>query len=211
MGVQERRERERQDLRAKILAAAQQIITTEGFAALSMRKLAERVEYSVGSIYLYFRNREEIARELTKVGFGQLLEMMSEGVGKKDAVARLNAVAMAYVSFGLKHPETYRLIFMGDSEYMAAAFAEEDPGDPAAKAYQMLVDVAGDLKREGLYGGRASANEIAEMVWAGLHGIVSLKIACPGFQSAAPEALAKLMVGTLVKGMVSREAVRKLR
>ena len=91
MGIKERREREKQDIRQKILDAAQQIITDEGFAALSMRKVAHRIEYSAASIYLYFRNREQIAQELSEAGFGKLLAKMTAAIGTKDASARLRA------------------------------------------------------------------------------------------------------------------------
>ena len=206
MAVKERRQREKDDLRRKILAAAQQIITSEGFAALSMRKLADHIEYSAASIYLHFRNREQIARELGDAGYGQLLAMMTAAAEEEDVLKRLKAVGMSYVAFGLEHPETYRLIFMGDSEYMAAAFAEHAPGSAASRSYQLLVDLAVDLKKARLYAGKAAPGELAEMLWAAMHGIVSLKLACTGFLTSA-ENLADLMTGTLISGLIAKPRV----
>ncbi len=202
MASRERRERNREDLKRKILETAQQIIAQEGFAALSMRKLAERIEYSPASIYLHFRNREQIAQELSEFGFQQLLTMMNVAATKKDAVDRVKAVALAYVAFGLQNPETYRLIFMSDSEYMDAAFAKQDPEHAANRSYQLLINVAEKLKRDNRYRGKASATEIAEMVWAAMHGIMSLKLACGGFQISA-EILAKVMIRSLLNGLVT--------
>jgi AcrR family transcriptional regulator len=64
-GTTERRERERAEQRQRILDAALHIITQEGFTAMTMRKLAERIEYSPAAIYLHFQSREEIARHLS--------------------------------------------------------------------------------------------------------------------------------------------------
>ena len=201
MGIKERREREKQDIRQKILAAAQQIITEEGFAALSMRKIASRIEYSAASIYLYFRSREEIAQEISEAGFGKLLAKMTAANRSKDVSTRLRAVALAYVTFGLENPETYRLIFMGDSEYTTAAFAKNDPESVANKSYKLLLDLGNDLRREDSFAGKGSAPEIVEMIWTSMHGIVSLHLTCPAFQSS-PKSLAKTMVDTLLHGLL---------
>jgi AcrR family transcriptional regulator len=201
MGTKERREREKQDIRQKILDAAQQIITEEGFAALSMRKVAHRIEYSPAAIYLHFRSRDEIAQEIAEVGFGKLLAKMTAALGAKDAVARMRAVALAYVLFGLENPETYRLIFMGDSEYTKAAFAKNDPEGVANRSHQLLLTLANDLRREKSFGGKGSAREIVELIWTSMHGIVSLHLTCPAFQSS-PKALARAMVDTLLRGLM---------
>ena len=201
MGIKERREREKQDIRQKILDAAQQIITEDGFAALSMRKIANRIEYSAASIYLHFHSREEIAQEISEVGFGKLLAKMTAATRSKDISARLRAVALAYVTFGLENPETYRLIFMGDSEYTTAAFKKNDPEGVASKSYQLLLDLANDLRREDSFAGKGSAREIVEMIWTSMHGIVSLHLTCVGFQ-LSPKALAKTMVDTLLRGLL---------
>ena len=113
MGSRERREREKSEQRQKILNAALEIITKEGFAALSMRKLAERIEYSAASIYLYFTNREQIARELSEMGFEELLNAVDLATSGTEGSEALHALGAAYVVFGLRHPEIYRLIFIG--------------------------------------------------------------------------------------------------
>ncbi len=209
MGTKERRNREKKDQRQKILDAALEIINQEGFPALSMRKLASRIEYSPASIYLHFSSREQIARELSKTGYLQLLERMTAAAVSSDPIERLASVGRAYVAFGLGHPETYRLIFMGDSAYMTAAFAEETTDDPATRSFQLLVDIAKDLKRSGFDLGRSTANEFAEIFWAAMHGIVSLKLTCPMFPASPAETLAKVMTSTLINGLHPKTPVSK--
>lgn len=121
MGIAERKSRQKQALRERILDAARRIVMREGFAALSMRKIADAIEYSPATLYLHFASRDEIAHALCAEGYAQLLETFVPLAGIVDPAERLRALGRAYVAFGVAHPETYRLIFMEDQSYMGAA------------------------------------------------------------------------------------------
>ncbi|MGF6569441.1 transcriptional regulator, TetR family [Paraburkholderia fungorum] len=135
MGIAERKNRQKQALRERILDAARRIVMREGFAALSMRKIADAIEYSPATLYLHFASRDEIAHALCEEGFAQLLKTFEPLAAIVDPAERLKAFGRAYVAFGVAHPETYRLIFMEDPSYTGAAFGG------AAKA--RAVDVSG--------------------------------------------------------------------
>jgi len=121
MGIAERKNRQRQALRERILDAARRIVIREGFGALSMRKIAEAIEYSPASLYLHFASRDEIARALCEEGYAQLLDTFVPLARIAEPAARLKAIGRAYVGFGVEHPQTYRLIFMEDPSYTGAA------------------------------------------------------------------------------------------
>ena len=121
MGIAERKNRQKQALRERILDAARRIVMREGFAALSMRKIADAIEYSPATLYLHFASRDEIARALCAEGYAQLLETFVPLARIADPGERLKALGRAYVAFGVAHPETYRLIFMEDPSYTGAA------------------------------------------------------------------------------------------
>jgi AcrR family transcriptional regulator len=123
MGIAERKSRQKQALRERILDAARRIVMREGFAALSMRKIADAIEYSPATLYLHFASRDEIAHALCAEGYAQLLETFVPLAGIVDPAERLKALGRAYVAFGVTHRETYRLIFMEDQSYMGAALA----------------------------------------------------------------------------------------
>jgi AcrR family transcriptional regulator len=74
MGIAERREREKEALRTLIIEAARDILSEQGLDALSMRAIAERIEYSPATIYLYFRDKDELIREVVCAGFERLHE-----------------------------------------------------------------------------------------------------------------------------------------
>jgi AcrR family transcriptional regulator len=201
MGSRERRIREKRDLREKILKAAQEIITQEGFDALSMRKLANRIDYSAASIYLHFGSREEIAQELAKTAFDQLLVRIKSAAEVPELRDRLHAISHAYISFALEHPETYRLIFMGDAAYMHAVFKEEGEDSPARQSYGILLRLAHDLKEAGFHLSEATSTEIAEAICSALHGVVSLKITCPAFQTSSAERLTGIIMDSFISNL----------
>lgn len=217
MGITERKTRQKQALRERILDAARRIVVREGFAALSMRKIADAIEYSPATLYLYFESRDEIARALCTEGYAQLLSTFEPLAQIADPVERLKGFARAYVAFGVAHPQTYRLIFMEDPTYMVAALggsgnAGEAPGDagesdssnettgaisvnPAAAdesgdaAMHMMVSALEELKAAGRLPASAPGEVLAEALWATLHGIVALNLTCPVFPTVPLDTL----------------------
>jgi AcrR family transcriptional regulator len=145
MGITERKTRQKQALRERILDAARRIVVREGFAALSMRKIADAIEYSPATLYLYFASRDEIARALCTEGYAQLLATFEPLAQIADPAERLKAMAHAYVGFGVAHPQTYRLIFMEDPTYLSAALgaapeAEQGAGSEPDKRTDQHLD-----------------------------------------------------------------------
>src|SRR3954464_13146802 len=110
-----RRERYRQELRTAILQAAREAFVREGYESVSMRDLAEKVGYSHGSIYLHFKDKEELFDCLVEESFAQLTEVLAALTppGKKiDPVERLKKAGRAYVEFGLNNPSAYEFSFV---------------------------------------------------------------------------------------------------
>lgn len=108
MGVRERRQRERQELRRAILDTAREIAAAEGWSAVTIRRVAEKIEYSPPVIYEHFSSKEEIVIELLREGFRRLLaEMRSARDAHKDPVESLLAIGHAYWSFSVAHPEMH--------------------------------------------------------------------------------------------------------
>lgn len=201
MGTAQRREREKTELRARILDAARKIVKREGFGALTIRKIADAIEYAPGTLYLYFENREAIARELSFEGFRRLLEAFAPAEAIGNPLARLEAIGRAYVRFGMENPETYRLVFMEDPHLTTAVFqaAGDDPGQ---RAYQALIDPLEELRRSRRLQPGANVQALADAFWAVVHGIVSLKLTCPGYPVTPVEPLVDTALRTFLDGLV---------
>lgn len=112
MGIVERKIRQKEEFRASILEAAWLQVLTEGWQSLSIRKIADAIEYSVPVIYSHFENKEAILLEFTKEGFQKLAEHLQEVKDKHQHPGdQLEAVAHAYWDFAFDHKEYYQLMF----------------------------------------------------------------------------------------------------
>ncbi len=206
MGSSERRARHKEELRQRILEAAREIIMREGFEALTMRKIAERVEYSPAAIYLHFRDRDEIAKQLSREGFAELFRALEPAAAVEDPVERLRRIAWEYIRFGMENPETYRLIFM-EYKYLAVVFGgdSKERDDPTSRAaFDLLVRTAAELSLQV----DATPQQIAETLWAAVHGIVSLKLTCPVFPMSTAQELESIMTSALLRGLTGSGQTR---
>lgn len=112
MGSKERIQRLKEDTRANILEAALQIVKEEGWQALSMRKIADKIEYTAPIIYEYFFNKEGILLELTRQGYVILgKKIKAAKIKHSKADEQLEAMWIAYWNFAFKYKEFYQLMY----------------------------------------------------------------------------------------------------
>jgi len=203
MGTTERRERQKAELREHILSAASRIIADEGFDALTMRKIADAIEYSPATLYLHFASRDEIALELVRAGFAELVRGMAPAAALADPLERVRAIGRAYLAFAEAHPHTYRLIFMEEERYAAPLFerlaaSDDDTGD---RAFGILLASVTELVERGIYR-PLDPQAAAAMLWAALHGIAALKLSCSDYPFAGSIAApGELMIDILTRGL----------
>ena len=113
MGTKERRKREKENLRQEILDAARQLFLKNGYDNVSMRLIAEKIEYSPTTIYLYFKDKAELFRSICEETFGKLeRELAAINSTDSDPVDCLRKGGEAYIRFGLRYPYHYQLVFL---------------------------------------------------------------------------------------------------
>jgi AcrR family transcriptional regulator len=112
MGIIERKQRLREITRKNILDAALKIVNNEGWQALSMRKIAQIIEYTAPAIYEHFKNKEAILMELTNIGYRKLASLMEYAKRReKIAAKQIDAMWLAYWNFAFADKESYKLMF----------------------------------------------------------------------------------------------------
>src|SRR5690348_8958348 len=116
MGIKERQERDREAVRRAILDAARELFVTEGFQHVSMRKIADRIEYSPAAIYSYFPSKDDIFFALAAEGFRILAERVFTAVSDvADPCERLRRGLWAFYQFAKSDPEYFALMFLDRS------------------------------------------------------------------------------------------------
>jgi AcrR family transcriptional regulator len=205
MGPKERREREREETRTKILDAAREMFATEGFEAVTMRKIAERIEYSPTAIYFHFRDKDALMRELCDTDFRALAAELNSISAIPDPLERLRRIGYAYVQFGLEKPNHYRLMFMTPHPPLSPEDVSAELGNPEEDAYALLKSIVAELIRTKRFRRELQDAELlSQIIWAGVHGVISLQIAKANdrWVDWRPiEQRGALMIETLINGL----------
>jgi AcrR family transcriptional regulator len=171
MGITERREREREEVRRKILDAARDLFMTEGYEHVTMRRIAEAIEYSPTAIYLHFEDKEDLVLALCRQDFGRLLAAMEKETPPADPIECLRELGRAYARFGLENPNHYRFMFLSPMKPEHKA----EPTDPGHQSYEVLrAAVTRAMERGALR--PADPDTVAQVLWASIHGTVALLI-----------------------------------
>lgn len=111
MGITERKERDKREMVNLILDSAMKLFLEEGYKNLTIRRLAEKIEYSPATIYLYFKDKDEIFLTLQKMAFKEFYEFQSSGQNIEDPLERLFVQGKEYLRFAIENPGYYELIF----------------------------------------------------------------------------------------------------
>lgn len=200
MGIKQRRERERQATQQAILQAALEIASEDTWEAVTIRRVAERVEYSPSAIYKYFEDKEAILFALLRQGFRQQLAALERiSAQERNPRARLLQIAMAYWDFAWHHPTLYQLMFdlkgkVREVEEAKAAFLAVRTAieEWSQTSGMKMVDLDGAV----------------EILWAMMHGLVALTMAQQiyGGPSRAKELLSQAVNDLLLAWIMRADA-----
>ncbi len=176
MGTKERRARERQGTRERILDAARELFINEGYDAVTMREVADRAEYSPTAIYVHFKDKETLLRELCSLDFNSLAEAFQRVAQIPDPIERLRRTGQAYVEFATRHPNQYRLMFMTPRPPNFEPDSSRK-GNIQQDAYAFLVSVVRDAMEKGAFRQELTDPELlAQVLWSAVHGLIALHL-----------------------------------
>jgi AcrR family transcriptional regulator len=198
MSTAERRQRRRASLRREILDAATQLLVEDGHQGVTMRRVAERIEYSPTTIYLHFKDKNELLAAVCEETFSQLagkFERLRRSAG--SPAGYLHDGLKAYVEFGVAHPAQYAVAFMSAGPGLEATVFEDSIRSRVFEVLRQAVRAcaeSGDIHT-------ASIDVTAQALWAAAHGLTSLFITMPGFAVAGRPALIDHAVETLLAGL----------
>src|SRR5262245_37945800 len=171
MGIVERREREREKVRRQILDAARDLFAREGYDHVTMRAVADAIEYSPTTIYNHFEDKDDLVEALCQEDFARLFAALTAGGMPADPVERIRHMGRAYASFAMAHPNHYRFMFMTAK----SPDHEMRPDQPGWRSFELLLGAC----REGVAQGRLAGDSpetMAQVLWASLHGATALLV-----------------------------------
>ncbi len=205
MGIKERQERDREAVRRAILDAARDLFVAEGYQNVSIRKIAERIEYSPAAIYSYFPSKDDIFFALAEEGFrllgGPRTPDHAVALRALPPIARLRAIFWHFYEFSREHPQYFALMFIDRSvpritrEYERFAFAHEMKARVAAEIAECID--AGALPR--------GSDPLAVMrtISAGLIGVATLHLSERLAPGEDPDKVAANVVDVALAGLAS--------
>jgi AcrR family transcriptional regulator len=200
MSIVERRQRQKAHLRREIVDAARQMFAEVGFEAVTMRKLAARIEYSPTAIYLHFTDKHALLEAVCEETFARLAKRLEKLAAREQPPLEfLRDGLRLYVQFGLQHPSDYTLTFtIGDSR------AQADPATFAASAGNRAFEVLRMALRRCIATGDLPVMDVdtaAQGLWAATHGVVSLLIAHQAFPWVSRKKLIDHTIDTMITGL----------
>jgi AcrR family transcriptional regulator len=162
----------REAQREAILLAGEELLRTDGAAALTMRRIAERVGYTTTVLYLHFANKNELCQSLYLRGFHLQQEIMQNHLGQvpaDDPVAQLQAMTRGYVHFAAEHPALYGLMFLNTvPDFEPTPLSEPSQNGTKVLRNVLRLGVARQVFEP------VDVAETARVLWAMLHGLTSL-------------------------------------
>jgi AcrR family transcriptional regulator len=200
MGPRQRRAREKETLRQEILDAARELFIQEGYENVSMRRIAEKIEYSPTTIYLYFEDKADLLFQLCEETFAKLATRSEELLrDRSDPMLTLRKIGRAYVEFGLKHPNHYKVTFINHPAHHFDPKRDHEKS-MGRKAFNLLKESVEECIRQKKMR-RIDVDIASQALWAAVHGITSLLIVHPGFPWVDPEQTIDLVVDSMCDGL----------
>ena len=200
MGLKERQERDREQVRRSILDAAQELFVAEGYRNVSIRKIAEKVEYSPAALYSYFPSKDDLFFALAEEGFRKLFEFTNEPeVTAGEPLAAIRHGFLRYYQFSRAHPEYFDLMFVDRTvpkishEWERFGFVE-----------QMIDEVRAVIKRgidQGIFPSGTNPDVAFHILWAAIHGPATAALCDRLAPDEDPDTLARDTLEAAIAGL----------
>jgi len=194
MGITERRLRQKEEVRSSILATAWQVVKDEGWQCLSIRKIADAIEYSVPVIYDHFENKEAIMLEFAREGFRLLSKRIQKATEKSnDPAEQLKAIADTYWNFALKNKEHYQLMYGMGMQGCEIEKCFPERGSFRSAVLEPITTLISKSKNPDI-------NPCLKYFtfWSILHGLISIK----SMNSNVSDEVNKMVVDDAIEGFI---------
>ncbi len=175
MAIADRKAKEKEDLKALILESARKLFVENGVEQTNIRSIAENIDYSIGTIYKYFKDKNAILHALHTQGFHDLGSQFTVLYNVKDPIERLTAMGNVYIKFAKEHPDIYDLMFNLKAPMEFLDTINEEEWNEGKATFDVLRTSVKDCMGAGHFKGH-TLEPLAFLVWSTVHGMCSLEI-----------------------------------
>ena len=173
MTINDRKARERKKMEELILNAAMKLFLDDGYNNVTIRKIAKAIEYSPATIYLYFKDKDEIFFTLQKIAFEKFHDLQNSIQVIEDPTERLTAHGWSYIKFALENHEYYDLMFIMNDPIKKLTCPED--WQIGISSYELLKKNVRECMEAGVM--KVADVETASFaIWSFVHGLVALVI-----------------------------------
>ncbi|MCH8553976.1 MAG: TetR/AcrR family transcriptional regulator [Schleiferiaceae bacterium] len=175
MGISERKAKEKEELKSLILRAAKKLFVEKGIEQTTIRKIANEIEYSVGTVYVYYKDKNDILYDLHTQGFKHLGGEMKVLFNVADPMERLKALGRVYLQFAMENPDMYDLMFSmkAPMEFLDSVHKEE--WNEGKSTFDVLRATVHQCMEKGHFNGH-QLEPLSFCIWSMVHGMASLHI-----------------------------------
>ncbi|MBI5100448.1 MAG: TetR/AcrR family transcriptional regulator [Nitrospirae bacterium] len=200
MGLREKRARHKEDFRLEILNSARELFIDDGYEKFSMRKLAEKIDYSPTTIYHYFKNKDDLLFAICEDFFDQFFAQLTRFRSvSRDPVETLRLALLYLIEFGLKSPDQYVVILL--SKHSAYGTRDEfvQKESMARNTYFAFKDMVGDCIKAGRL--KEIDEDVISCSFAAVsHGLVMMNLCRPTFVRDNINQIAHALVDAVLRG-----------
>jgi len=174
MTIADRKDRDRQEMRSHILDHAKKLFIKEGFENVTIRNIADGIEYSPATVYLYFKDKDDILYALHVEGFRKLIKAQQAILPTRDPLNRLKKCGQAYIRFALENPEYYDLMFIMSATGKKIEETDKD-WTVGLESYDILRQIVRDCMDADAIP-RNNIDTVSFALWSLVHGMAALII-----------------------------------
>ncbi|PJJ08356.1 TetR family transcriptional regulator [Flavobacterium sp. 1] len=175
MSTGERKAREKEALKALILKGAKKLFLEKGIEQTTIRNIADEIDYSVGTVYVYFKDKNAILHDLHSIGFEELSGYFKELFTLEDPMERIRKMGFMYIKFALENPEMYDLMFNLKAPMEFLEKSENENWDEGANTFNYVKKTIEECINKGHFKGH-NIEPLSFMIWSLVHGMCCLEI-----------------------------------
>ncbi|WP_242661167.1 TetR/AcrR family transcriptional regulator [Flavobacterium johnsoniae] len=190
MSVADRKAREKEALKALILKGAKKLFLEKGIEQTTIRNIADEIDYSVGTVYVYFKDKNDILHNLHSIGFQDLGNCFQELFTIEDPMERLRKMGVVYIKFAIENQEMYDLMFNLKAPMEFLEKSDSDFWDEGIETFGLVKKTVEECINKGHFEGH-DVESLSFMIWSLVHGMCCLEIRqrTKGVKFASPDTI----------------------